>query len=757
MKEIGGSGAPRGARGAKGRWGSAGLSLLLPFAGLLGGACSGEPGGPAGALLGPLPEQVGPPAAPGEPGRPYPGEPVEPVYPVGPGPERPLPEPTPSIAVGSEPVGAVEECDIDQLSAPQVYGNKVKTLLTGLPLDEAELTALRGSPDALPGLVGIWLARPEFDAVLAGFFQTAFQQNGEDPDGLSMMLRRTPNFGRFSRPTESVVDLFRANIRESFARTALEIVKTGRPFSEVATTDTYQMTTALLVFHAFLEHRYVNDRNQVRQVAMPEVRDFVLYRNAADAPPAEDALDPSNSRFLHLYVPGFDSLCVPAGDNTLTVQENAFNGNDEIYFLFSVLVGRPDTLFNRAANQGRSGNPCRAGNANAEPLLSRADFEDWRPVRLRPLGLGEETTRFYHLSRLRRADEIAVRSERVGFFTTLGFFTSWPTNQDNQSRVTINQALITALGASFEGETVTDFSPPNLDAEHSAPGTACFGCHQTLDPMRDYFRRSFSYHYGIQDDAAMLEGAEPHFVFRGVRTTGNGVRDLGTVLAEHPDFPRAWVQKLCFFANAAPCPEDTDPFRQVVSDFVTSGLDFRVMLRSLLSSPLVTHTACVDGGTGHVRSISRKDQLCAQLSGRLGIEDICGDTIHPSRRSTLQREVASAIASIPEDTFARGEPDPVVISQTGLFTRAIREVACTTVAERAYAEVFGGRSRDEATLDMVTRVMGLPVGDPRHAEALSILRSHVEDGVARGASETVALQSALVVACMSPGIAGIGF
>ena len=74
---------------------------------------------------------------------------------------------------------------------------------------------------------------------------------------------------------------------------------------------------------------------------------------------------------------------------------------------------------------------------------------------------------------------------RVGFFTTPAFFANWQTNTSNQMRVTTNQALIVATGAAVDGtDTTVPPSTPGLDAAHAAPGTACFGCHQLLDPTR---------------------------------------------------------------------------------------------------------------------------------------------------------------------------------------------------------------------------------------------------------------------------------
>ncbi|MEL6184647.1 MAG: hypothetical protein AAFU79_08500, partial [Myxococcota bacterium] len=526
-----------------------------------------------------------PGVTPGTPGTPNPGLP-------NPG------TPNPTMPIGSNPAGPAVDCEIDELSGPSVYGAKVKTLLTGLPLTSDELATLNADAGQLESLTDTWMNTPEFRDVLGRFFQSAFQQDQTDLDGVPQMLRRNNiNWGRFTGPNENVSELFLQNLRESFARTALSIVENGQPWTDVLTTDTFEMTTAMVVFHAFLEGRYVNDRNQVRQRPMPEVGNFTLYRNRADAPPASESLDPSHANFLHFYVPDFEDLCLPNNQNTFEVAHNAFNGNDEHFFLFGMLVGKPDRAINRAVN-----NSCRSGNGRIAPLFSRSDFTDWRTVRLRPARNDEETARFYDLGAMRGVTELAVRTERVGFFTTLGFMTVWPTNEDNQSRVTLNQTLIAALGESFDGQTVTDFSPPNLDAEHSAPGTACYGCHQTLDPMREFFTASYSYSYGIQDNEDTRAGLSPQFVFRGMNETGLGMSDLAGIIARHPDFPKAWVQKMCYFANAAPCPESDDSFQTVVNNFA-SNLDFKRMLAELLTSTLVTNDACIEGGTGHQRSI----------------------------------------------------------------------------------------------------------------------------------------------------------
>ena len=670
--------------------------------------------------------------------------------------EPPVGEPPPSFTVGTHPIGEAKSCEVDLLSPAPVYGNKIKTILTGLPLTPEELTLLSSQPDELQGMIDTWFATPEASNILRRFFKTAFQQDQIDPDGITMMIARNNlNWGRFGR--QSVAELLLDNMQQSFARTALRIVREGRPFNDVVTTESFEMTTALLAFYALLDQRHVDEQGRVFARPMDEVTDFVALRNRADEPPIEEQLDPNSPNFMRIWIPNFNDLCLPDNATEFTFQENAFNRRDKIFWVFSTLVGRPDRFFNREANAGRPGNPCRAGTVRRTPLLREADFSDWRTVRFRDPGLQETPTRFYNLNVLRQATDLASYADRVGFFTTMGFFGTWPTNEDNAARVTLNQTLITALGASFDGTTVSDFSPPNLNSEHSAPGSSCYGCHQTLDPMRDFIRHSYSPSYGEQHDENRMN-LEAHFVFRGVRETGSGVEDLATIIAGHPDFARAWVQKLCFFANAEACPEESEEFTAVVNRFEESNLDFAVLVRELFSSSLVTNAGCMaEPGTGHNRSISRRDQFCAQLSNRLGIQDICGLDTLPLARSTLQRNMATAVASVPVDTFGRGEPDPINIAETGLFTRATREVVCTTVAERAFGAVFGEMGRDEALRAMVSRVMGLPENDPRHPGAFWILEDHVVDGVALGETERVALQSALVLACMSPGIAGVGF
>ncbi|MBL8740283.1 MAG: hypothetical protein JNK04_04285, partial [Myxococcales bacterium] len=420
------------------------------------------------------------------------------------------------------------------------------------------------------------------------------------------------------------------------------------------------------------------------------------------------------------------------------------------FFVFSaVVLGRHQGI----TKQGVAN--CGSGASNKQPLLSREDYKDYRLVKVRAPEPGEDPTLFYNIAAMRDSNELVVHTPRIGFLTTPGFFSTWATNEDNSARVTINQALIVALGKSFEGVAVTDFSSDAIDSEHANPESECYGCHQTLDPMRDFYRASFSNFYAQQTDDERT-GLEAEFVFRGVEEAGNGIGDLADILKSHPDFPYAWAQKLCYYANSAACPEGAELDR-IVGEFRDSGLDFKVLVRELFSSPLVTGSACLEGvDSGTTASIARRSTFCSELSTRLETPDICGLRTHFRDATALQNKLRDAVASIPDDSFSRAVVEPVVISETSMFTRANAEAACTLAAQND-AMPFDGLTTDEATLKLVTTLMGLSPTDTRHEGALAILRSHVTEAVAAGKTEEEALQSAFVLACMSPSVAGVGF
>lgn len=659
-----------------------------------------------------------------------------------------------------EPSGEVGECNVDALLSPYSYGAKVKTLLTGLPLTEAELATLNEDPAALPTLIDTWLAMPEAETLLLSFFRTAFQQTNLDNESFFLPLGfNNTAVGRFENPRSDRVDvLMNDNFAESFARTAYRIVQSGEPWTNVLTTTTWEMTTAMMAYMAYTDDVVVDDDEgktiRTTNGHFPTLR---FVQTQAAAPPPSQALDPNHANFGLLWHDELADLPTSCNVTATTVVDTTqlvngewrLSNNNPSFNIFSWMIGRQQSLRRHNAD-------CNTGAANREPLFDREDFTDWRPVTIVKPGDGESGTIFYDLAELRSAAELKIHADRVGFMSTPGFMGTWPTNEDNSARVTINQILIVALGASFEGEAVSDFSPTELDTEHAEPGTECYACHQTLDPMRDYIRASWTNFYGQQLDEERTS-LEADFVFKEMQSAGNGIVDLANTLAEHPLFAHAWAQKLCYYANSAACPEGEELDR-VVQAFVDSDHDFAVLVRELFSSPLITGEACVAGvDAGTTATIARRSLFCAQMSHRLGVDDLCGNQTLPEQRTNLQDDINDAVSSVPDDGFSRAVVEPVVIAETGMFSRANREAACVIAAQDGLSLVFEGMSQQQVLAILVEDLMGLPESDPRHEGARTILENHVTDALAAEKTEEEAIQSAFVLACMAPTTAGVGF
>jgi hypothetical protein len=578
------------------------------------------------------------------------------------------------------------------------YVNKVKTLLTGHAATSAEVSRVESSPSALRGLLATWLSSPEFADKLSEFLSVALEQR--ITGSLDDQFRRLQ--GNASR-----VKALRANLEESFVRTASDIVLSGRPFTEVVTTRRWALTTASLSALAFLDtsaktaraekHRLVNEQ----EPGLPKLPLSLAYsvEHHVWSAPAKEGCRPR--------------LLDSAG-------------------LFKLLLGF----------EACKPRPNRFDNA----LLTPSDFEDWRFVEIRAPVANEAVTAFYDLDSLRHAKTVMLVQPRQGFFTTPAFFANWETNEGNQFRVTTAQTLIVALGESFSAADPT--VPVRLDAlakEHAQPGSTCYGCHQFLDPMRDYFRKDFDFDY--RPNAQSGQSA-PSFAFHGQVHDGGGIADLAQALAQHPHFASGWAQKLCYWANSQACSERDPEFQRVVAAFRSSQFDFKTLLVELMSSPLVTgatETLTARENPDFV-SITRRQHLCQMLDARLGLEDACS--------------VAKSFASLlPRDDFARGSAEPVMTAVTGLSHYAATEKLCSRLATRLVARGPQGRfspaSPQVALDEMVERLMGLDAQHPQHDVARATLSDHYEQALARSNSIT-ALRSAFIVACMSPQVMALG-
>jgi hypothetical protein len=638
----------------------------------------------------------------------------------------------------------------EQESAP-VYLAKVKNLLTGLPPTASELASVQSNPAALKGMIDGWGATPQAQAKLLTFFTQAFQQTQIGTNDLVDQI----GGGNGLEGNGTAITALLGNIKESVARTALAWSNSGRPLNEAPRTRKLQMTTALMAFLAMVDARGVNDTGGVRD------RYYYLSGPAdptvgfvATLTGTQGSIDPQNLKNQTWVVlpspatatsfPGCDS----ATYGSKGTSRQLLPKNDFARQLFNLLLGRvPDD----PSFTGGGTLPCRAFTTAA--LFQSSDFTDWREVTMRQPASGEDPTRFWNLAALRGSSELVLRVARAGFLSTPAFFANWQTNSSNQNRVTMNQTLIVALGKGFDGTGSTvPISENGLDEEH-ASDPACYACHQTLDPMRQYFRQSYTLQYGQQTDAGVV-AQYGEFAFDGVTAsgTGKGIFDLADLLATHPRFATAWTQKVCTWADSAPCSEDDPEFQRIAGAFQSSGHDFRTLLREMLSSPLVTGTASTKtfADRGVIVSVARYDHLCTALSNRLGLANAC----------KVNGTATSLSGTLPADAYSRGAESPVLTADTSLFFRSITENLCRTVADQVVdagtTPRYSSKDPTGAVNDMVRTVMALVDGDPRQAGATTILNEHYAAALTTGAKATDALKSTFVLACSSPTAVAIG-
>jgi hypothetical protein len=640
-----------------------------------------------------------------------------------------------------------------QLPAPSAL-RKVKSLLTGLGPTDAELNAVSADLSGLPTLIDAWMATPQFEEKLRFFFQNTFQQSSLAQLDFEFQLRKRP--GAFDVPYDIYGDdalpkLF-ANLGESFARTCVALMAEGRPFNEVLTTQRFMMTTAL--------------KSLYMQIEMPyDIHTFTFKFNQGMRPALADTLDPNspNSMIFGYSAPTssagrkFANNC--AGDTTKVSQ---FPGNT---YLFQVLLGAvPRDSGTNSAGTTLLGCMEHA----AAPYFEPGDFSDWQMVSIANSGT---PLRSFDLPALRAAKMLSSKLPRVSFFTTPAFLAVWNTNDSNQHRVTANQALLAALGQGFTSASAAIAVPPTLtaiDGEHAVGTSVCYGCHQSLDPMRQFWGNF--YDYNDRADGKKVQKAAS-FGFADVAQDGKSLVDFGGFLAQVTDsqvagqpvnrFALALTQKLCFFANSARCVETDPEMRRLALLFQNTNYDFKALVRALFASPLVTSAASTETAKtdGVTISITRRDQLCSALSNRLQQANLCDNALPaPTNVTTPMSRLAGAL---PADGFSRGTEFPVTAPDPSLFYRAASELVCEAVAKRvvdaASGGVYSSKNPQSAIEDMVTTVMGVPPADPNHAAAVAALNEHFSAAQgAGGANAANALRSTFSAACQSPTVLGLG-
>jgi hypothetical protein len=637
---------------------------------------------------------------------------------------------------------------------PEVYVAKVKNILVGQPPSDDEIAQVKADANKLGTLIDGWMQLPEYQQKMMVFFELAFQQTQITAQDFVDIV--PPNGLGNGRANPLLIQ----NVRESFARTVLALASQGRPLTDAFTTKQVMMTPALMEFYAFLDTRQVNDAAQVDDAFARANKAITGVMETAQGPiPLADSVNPASPNYMHWYSPDLPTLMF--GDTTC-------NGIDPISFKISSQAIHGMLYGEIPGHAGPSGNcPARAGSAMSVQLAP-TDFTAWKLVTIRQPKLGEARTVFVDVPSLRTATELVLQTPHPGFFSTPAFFANWPTNSSNQMRVTLNQSLIVATGTAIDGGDAT--SPPTtpgLDAEHAAPSSACFGCHQQLDPTRSILSSTYSWFYYPQTDQNLVK--QPGlFAFQNVIAPMKTIDDFAQLLASHPLVAQAWGQKLCYYVNSAPCSANDPEFTRIVGKFASSGFQWNALVRDLMASPITTNASktATAMANGQIVAVSRRDHLCAALNNRLGFVDICGlDTVQGNRGQPLA-QIAQIVSGMPSDGYGRGSTVPVLPNQPTLFYRAGLENVCSQVAaltidakpnpNQPGAKQWSSTQPDAAIAEFVSLVMALTPSDPRAAQAKTILTSHFQAAMAAKQTASDSLKSTFVAACLSPSFIGIG-
>jgi len=585
------------------------------------------------------------------------------------------------------------------------------------------------------------------------FFELAFQQTQIDQaDFVDIVPPNGLGNGRS-------IPLLVQNARESFARTVLDLTAKGKPLTDAFKTKQLMMTPALMQLYAYLDGHQADDAGKINDIyAKAHPTQTFTLENSAGAIPIAQSLQVGGGNYMHWYNPDIatqmypDPKCDGVDPITVKVSSNA---------LYNIMYGEipAHTLADGTAC------PIRGGTGKGRQLLD-SDFTDWKLVTIRPPVGAEQPTQFYDLVTLRASNELVIATPRPGFFTTPAFFANWPTNASNQMRVTLNQALIVATGAQIDGTdgTVPGMTP-GLDGEHADPGSACYGCHQLLDPTRSILSSTYSWFYNQQVDN-QLKAQPGLFAFQHVVAPMTTIDDFASILANHPLVAQAWAQKLCYYVNSAPCdPSDTE-FQRIVTAFSSGGFVWNGLVRDVLASPITTNAAPTKthSTNGEVIAVSRRDHLCANINSRLGFIDVC--QLDAANKVGALTTIAQIVSGMPSDGYGRGGVIPVLPNQPTLFYRGGLENICAQLAlqtidakadpKQPNAKKWTSTQPDAAIGEFVSLVMGLTAGDPRTPPIVEALTAHFNDAKGSGASAADALRSTFVAACLSPSFIGIG-
>jgi hypothetical protein len=612
---------------------------------------------------------------------------------------------------------------------------KVKDFLTGLAVTPEEQRLYLGHPLALGDLVDQWMQTPEYAAREQAIFHQLFQQE-TSVDNLAEHL--DINVNRVSGMDDRADGRFLPSIPDAFTLTVTDLVAAERPFTEVLTTHTFMLNVPQMVTLAYLDAAPRDDEGgNLTSWLSQKYPDLTLSTAWTGTQiPINQTLNPDSPNFMKFWLSE-----APTG--------NCVDPNTQSYTGRNALVNAYQLLFQVAP-----------GNLGCSMGAKVFTDDDWtlRPITIRKADAGEEPATFFDLNALRGTDELVLASDRVGFFTTLGFSANWMTNDSNQHRVNANQTLIVGMGRTFNpADAFTPTDGATVDEGHATPGTTCYACHKDLDPLRDFLRQSYSYSGmgRLTSEMDEIPGTAYFSVDGSDPVEGNGVSDLAAAMAAHPRFAAAWTEKLCALANAGACDENDPELERIAAVFVDSGYDFRAMVRELFSSPVITFQARTDTWDqyGGVVPPVTQDRFCVRMSERLGIADLCNLAGGLAAPAGIQKRIRALADGVPPVAFGRAMVMPIVTTAPDVFSVASIEHICQIVAEQWYGTgdgmLWAPDEREQVLDHLVAQVMGIPVSDERSAPLRAILDDHWDQALDDGATDVDALRSTFMTACSS--------
>ncbi|MBC7661454.1 MAG: hypothetical protein H7249_17295 [Chitinophagaceae bacterium] len=644
---------------------------------------------------------------------------------------------------------------------PKAYVKKIKTLLTGLAPTAAEVLSVESSPEHLRNLIDEWTKLPSSHVIIERFFANAFEQSQVRATDFTSDV----DDGE-SHPNTNLVE----NFRQSFGKTVNALLDENRLFTDVFTTHSFMMTTAMMMYYAYTDTSMRADATPTgagKRVDRLYNADqaFGFRFTSKTTIPLEDSVNTANpnymtftisdlpSRFSTVATNNDDGPTCSIIDPIIFDKTHSVSGGGRLsHWLYSVLVGGG---FNFIPATGV--HECK-GRAKASVVMKDSDYSDWRMVTISGVDAAHPQTRFFDIPSLRAGSSLTLNTPRVGYYTTPAFFAQFSTNISNQARGIINQTMIVGLGHSFDGSsTVVGATGPGADPAHASM-PACKGCHANLDPMRRFFRAHYSLNFGSQDNVAE-QGVPGTFIFDSVIASTPSIEDLGHQIVQHPGFKIAWTRKLCSFINSSDCNEDDPELIRVANVFASSGYEWNVLVRELLSSPLTTYAKATATATsnGAVTPLARRTQFCSILENRLNIPDICGLSVPQSGK--IGKTIPSLAAQIPSDQYSRGQKTATYLSSSDPFSLSTFEKVCALAADKVVDAKtpiginFTSANPKVAIDSIVKDFMGIPTGDD--LTPIQILTNNFNDTKSSGATSTIALKSTFTLACLSPALTSI--